>query len=92
MSDTRPEAIIADLLVSTLFAAYNDGRRHLYCWERKGLRYLRDIPSRGPINDWTATFIKVNDPSIEDESVPINWNLRAYREREAMCREKEAKE
>lgn len=84
--EAQAASILAELLVSALMRAHTERRTWLYIWERDGLRWLiryRDRRPKGVFNDWVGTFIKLNREAILSEDAPMDFNLRAFRERVA---------
>lgn len=81
---------LGEILTSTMLRAYeepNGGRRFLYIWEREGLRWLLRYSMRHPDcanvgNAWMSTFLKLNERSINTDAGLMDFNLRAFDQRE----------
>lgn len=77
MSDTTAMGVIADLLASTLMRGHEEGRRHLYIWEARGLTLL--ARSLDGTNAWTADRARAYAngkpilPGWSPDTYPIEW-------------------
>lgn len=79
---------LGEILTSSMFRACNEplgGRKWLYIWERRGLRWLiryRDRTNGGSVgNDWIAHFIELNREAILSDHEHMDFNLKADDER-----------
>ncbi len=81
-------AVIGEMLTSAMLKAYEDPsgpRRHLYSWERDGLRWLLRYMDRNKSdfnvgNAWMNSFLYLNEGVITSEDGLIDFNLREFNE------------
>ncbi len=77
---------MAAMLSSVLLKAYDEPRRFLYIWEREALQWLIRFRERDPtagFDDWTGTFMRLNHDAIMDPDGKMDFNLKAFTQREA---------